>query len=80
MLYLLFDYFIILIFIEINLIFFYSDKIYNNLLLGVLAVPLALTLRNIPPGSLIIQVGVIVVAFAFTTFILFFDIWHGIFN
>lgn len=48
------------------------------MLLGVIAVPLALTLRNIPNGSLIIEVCVIVLAFSFTCFILFFEIWHGI--
>lgn len=34
----------------------------------------------VPHGAIVIEVSVIMLAFAFTTFILFFEIWHGIFE
>lgn len=53
--------------------------IYNIFALLVLAVPLAMTLEDIPSGRLIIQVAVIVIAFTFTTVCLFFNVWYRIF-
>eukprot|EP00026_Physarum_polycephalum_P000095 Phypoly_transcript_00095.p1 GENE.Phypoly_transcript_00095~~Phypoly_transcript_00095.p1 ORF type:complete len:2248 (+),score=271.90 Phypoly_transcript_00095:220-6963(+) len=53
--------------------------VYNDLLLSIIAVPLALALRGVPNGTLIIEVGVIVLAFAFTLFILFYGTLHEIF-
>lgn len=45
----------------------------------VLAVPLAIELQTIPGGALVIEVGVIVIAFTFTLVILFFDVWYRYF-
>jgi hypothetical protein len=52
---------------------------YNNVVLAVIAVPLALVLRNVPGGVEIIEVAIIVLAFTFTMCILFFEIWYRIF-
>jgi len=53
--------------------------IYNDIVLCIVAIPLAIALEQIPSGVLIIEIAVILLAFTFTLFILFFDIWYKIF-
>eukprot|EP00026_Physarum_polycephalum_P001316 Phypoly_transcript_01317.p1 GENE.Phypoly_transcript_01317~~Phypoly_transcript_01317.p1 ORF type:complete len:1012 (+),score=72.69 Phypoly_transcript_01317:355-3390(+) len=53
--------------------------IYNIIALLIIAIPLAVALKDIPGGLLIIEVGVVVIALSFTLFALFFPIWYGIF-
>jgi hypothetical protein len=53
--------------------------IYNIFALLVLAVPLSLALQDTPGGTLIIEVGVIAIAFSFTLMSLFFNVWHEMF-
>eukprot|EP00026_Physarum_polycephalum_P006317 Phypoly_transcript_06359.p2 GENE.Phypoly_transcript_06359~~Phypoly_transcript_06359.p2 ORF type:complete len:205 (+),score=19.72 Phypoly_transcript_06359:1163-1777(+) len=52
--------------------------VYNNIILMATAIPLALLLWDIPNGTLVITVIVIVLAFTFTICILFFDTWTQI--
>jgi len=54
-------------------------SIYNIAALLIIAVPLAIMLQNVSGGVIIIQVGVILIAFTFTMISLFFDIWYHIF-
>lgn len=49
--------------------------IYNNVLLLAIAIPLAIVLEEVPNGTMIISVIVVVLAFTFTIIILFFDTW-----
>lgn len=57
---------------------FERKQTYNNLVLGIIGIPLALVLRKIPGGVEIIMVSVTCIAFTFTICILFFDIWYRI--
>lgn len=52
---------------------------YNITALLVVGVPLAISLRSVPGGLMIIEVSVIVIAFTFTMVSLFFGIWLKIF-
>ncbi len=45
-----------------------------------IGVPLAVALQPVLGGVLIIEVGVIIVAFTFTLVSLFFDVWYSIFT
>jgi len=53
--------------------------IYNIFALLILAVPLSIALQDTPGGTLIIEVGVIAIAFSFTLMSLFFNVWHEMF-
>lgn len=53
-------------------------QIYNNVVLAVIAVPLAILLSNIPGGQLVIEVAIIFLAFTSTMCIMFFKSWHHI--
>lgn len=55
-------------------------KIYNIIALLIIAIPLAIALRDVPGGRLIIEVGVVVIALSFTTFSLFYPIWYCIYT
>lgn len=46
----------------------------------VIAIPLAIVLKDIAGGLLIVEVSVIVIAFTFTMCCLFFGIWFSIFS
>jgi ABC-type branched-subunit amino acid transport system substrate-binding protein len=52
--------------------------IYNNMILIVIAIPLAVLLEEVPDGVKIISTIVIVLAFMFTTIILFFETWLNV--
>lgn len=55
-----------------------TTQIYNNAALLLVAIPLAVVMEEIPSGTVIIEVAVIVIAFTFTMSSLFFDIWMSI--
>ena len=63
---------------KMNKWMFDPAEIYNIIALLIIAIPLAVALKDIPGGLLIIEVGVVVIAFSFTLFSLFFPIWYGI--
>jgi len=52
--------------------------IYNNVLLGAIAIPLALLLEEVPGGRLVVIIVIICLAFSFTMVVVFFRIWHNI--
>jgi len=52
--------------------------IYNNVLLGAIAIPLGILLGEIPGGRLTVEVVIICLAFSFTMVVVFFKIWHRI--
>lgn len=52
---------------------------YNILLLGVIAVPLALLLGEIPGGRTLIIVAIVTIAFTACAVIMFFNVWHKIY-
>jgi len=53
--------------------------IYNDIILCVVAIPLAIALGPVPSGVIIIEIAAVLLSFTFTLFILFFDIWYKIF-
>jgi len=52
--------------------------IYNNILLGAIAIPLAVLIKEVPGGRLTVEVVIITIAFTFTLVMVFFKIWHSI--
>lgn len=56
----------------------FAYAMYNILIMTIIAVPLGVLLEKVPNGVLIVSVIVIVLAFMFTTIILFFNIWYSL--
>jgi hypothetical protein len=52
--------------------------IYNNVLLGVIAIPLAILIKEVPGARLTVEVVIVCLAFSFTMVVVFFRIWHSI--
>jgi len=56
----------------------FAYAMYNILIMVIIAVPLGILLQEVPNGTMIVSVVVIVLAFMFSTVILFFNIWYTI--
>jgi hypothetical protein len=52
--------------------------IYNNVLLGAIAIPLAILIKEVPGARLTVEVVIISLAFSFSMVVVFFKIWHTI--
>lgn len=75
----------ILAFMTRNIVKEYNESksiayaIYNDIVLIIIAIPLALTLKEVPRGVVVVETAIIFISFTFTLLLLFFPIWWSIF-